>query len=100
MAVATEKPKIDTEQKTRLTPRFKVLLHNDDVTTMNFVVDILVSIFHRNHQDAIKIMLEVHNEGVGLAAVLTQEEAEFRIEQAVSKARTAKFPLALTMEPE
>ena len=84
----------------RLTPRFRVLIHNDDVTPMDFVVMVLVDIFKKAFPEAMEIMLEAHNSGVALVTVLPFEEAEFRIDQAHSAARTAKYPLTLSLETE
>jgi ATP-dependent Clp protease adaptor protein ClpS len=84
----------------RLTPRYKVLIHNDDVTPMDYVVYVLMNVFKKSVQDAAEIMIEAHNTGVALVEVLPLEEAELRIEQAHSLARTQKFPLTFTCEPE
>jgi ATP-dependent Clp protease adaptor protein ClpS len=93
-------PQQDTNQKTRHAPLFRVLLHNDDVTTMEFVVHILRTQFHKSEQDAIQIMLVAHNTGIAHVATLPLEQAEFRVDQSQSLARTRKFPLKLTFEPE
>jgi ATP-dependent Clp protease adaptor protein ClpS len=92
--------KKDTQAKKRLAPRYRVLIHNDDVTPMDFVVRVLMNIFKKNLQDAAEIMLTAHNTGVALVVVLPLEEAELRTEQAHSIARTAKYPLTFTYEPE
>jgi ATP-dependent Clp protease adaptor protein ClpS len=84
----------------RLTPRFRVLIHNDDVTPMDFVVYVLMNVFKKSVQDAAEIMIEAHNSGVALVEVLPLEQAELRIEQCHSLARTQKFPLTFTAEPE
>jgi len=89
-----------TENKTRLTPRYKVLVHDDDKTTFDFVIYMFVSIFHKKTEDAVQLTLQVHNEGIALADVLPFEQAELRVEQATSLARTHKFQIAITMEPE
>lgn len=91
-------PKIDKEVKR---PRlYKVLLHNDHYTTREFVVEILRDVFHRNEQDAIQIMLHVHNNGVGVAGVYAFEIAETKIRKVETLARAQEFPLRMTMEPE
>jgi len=84
----------------RVAPRYKILIHNDSVTPMDFVVDILTSIFKKDFPGATSIMLEAHNSGVALVDVMGLEEAEFRVEQAHGIARTAKFPLTFSIEPE
>lgn len=92
--------KKDTQDKPRLAPRYRVLIHNDDVTPMDFVVHVLMNIFKKNISDAADIMLTAHNTGVALVVVLSLEEAELRVDQAHSLARTAKYPLTFTYEPE
>lgn len=77
---------------------FRVFLHNDDYTTMEFVVQILVDVFHKNGEQASAIMLEVHEKGVGLCGVYTQEIAETKIAQVHARARKAGFPLRCTLE--
>jgi ATP-dependent Clp protease adaptor protein ClpS len=91
-----------TEERPRTkTPRrYRVLLHNDDFTTMDFVVEILVRYFRRAATEATRIMLEVHLRGVGVAGVYTREIAESKIAQVTEVARDRGFPLLLTMEPE
>ena len=95
-------PKVttDTDEKTKLAPQYRVLIHNDDVTPMGFVVYVLMSVFGRNEADAFEIMLTAHNTQVALVAVLPLEEAEFRVDKAHSMARTQKYPLTFTYEPE
>jgi ATP-dependent Clp protease adaptor protein ClpS len=89
-----------TDVKPRLTPRYRVLVHNDDVTPAAFVVVVLMRIFRKNQQDAMQIMETAHFTGVALVTVLPLEQAELRTEQAHSLARTQKFPLTFTYEPE
>ena len=84
----------------RLAPRYRVLIHNDDITPMNFVVLILTRFFKKEDAEALEIMFEAHHKEVALVDVMGLEEAEFRVEQAHSLARTAKFPLTFTIEPE
>ncbi|MGB5265158.1 MAG: ATP-dependent Clp protease adaptor ClpS [Polyangiales bacterium] len=88
-------------QKKLKRPRlFRVLLHNDDYTTREFVVHVLNTVFHLGEQDAIRIMLHVHNNGVGVAGVFTREVAESKIQRVEQLAQEHEFPLRLTMEPE
>jgi len=79
---------------------YRVLIHNDDKTTMGFVVQILVSVFALQNEKAIQIMLEAHDTQVALVTVETLERAEFHVEQCRSLARAQKYPLTLTIEPE
>jgi ATP-dependent Clp protease adaptor protein ClpS len=87
------------EQPPRLAPRYKVLIHNDDSTPMDFVILVLQDIFKKEMNDAFEIMLTAHHTGLALVCVLPLEEAELRIEQAHSMARPRKYPLTFTCEP-
>ena len=81
-------------------PLFKVLMHNDDYTTMEFVVMILVNVFHRSESEAVRTMLEVHQQGAGVAGVYGREVAEAKVAKVELLARQHQFPLRCTMEPE
>lgn len=91
-----------TESKTKLEkPKlFKVLLHNDDFTTMEFVVFVLEYVFMRDTMEAFSIMMKVHNEGVGLAGVYPYEIANMKAEKAMNLARAREYPLLCTVEEE
>jgi ATP-dependent Clp protease adaptor protein ClpS len=91
-----------TEEKTRLKkpPLYKVLLHNDDYTTMEFVVFVLRTVFQRSEADAVRIMLSVHNQGAGVAAVYTYEIAESKVATVTEMARENDFPLLASLEEE
>lgn len=80
--------------------RYQVLLHNDDYTTREFVVEILMGVFHRTESDAIAIMLHVHHNGIGVAGVYTREVAETKVTTVEARAKEQEFPLRVTMEPE
>jgi len=80
--------------------RYKVLLHNDDYTTMEFVVWILETIFRHDLASATRIMLHVHKNGIGVAGVYPREVAETRATQVEKLAREHEFPLRCTTEPE
>ena len=86
--------------KTRRPSLYRVLLHNDDYTTMEFVVEVLVEHFDKTATEATRIMLQVHHAGVGVAGTYTRDEAETRIERVSTAAQAEGFPLLLTMEPE
>ena len=77
---------------------YKVLLHNDDYTTMEFVISILETVFHKSPNDAAQIMLNVHNEGVGIAGVYTKEICETKISVVHQLAKKNEFPLRCSME--
>lgn len=87
-----------TERKLKKPKMYKVLLHNDDYTTMEFVVFILQGIFHRSEADALQIMLHVHKNGIGVAGVYSYDIAETRIAQVEALARQHEFPLRCSME--
>jgi len=87
-----------TRAKLKKPKLYKVLLHNDDYTTMEFVVFVLMSIFHRSETDAVQIMLHVHKNGIGVAGVYTYDIAETRIAQVEALARQHEFPLRCSME--
>ena len=91
-----------TESETKLEkPKlFKVLLHNDDFTTMEFVVFVLEYVFVRSAPDAFAIMLKVHNEGIGLAGVYPYEIANMKSEKAMNLAKAREYPLLCTVEEE
>jgi ATP-dependent Clp protease adaptor protein ClpS len=78
---------------------FKVLLHNDDYTSMEFVVSLLEKIFNKSTIEATRIMLNVHNEGTGVAGVYTREICETKIAVVHELARKNNFPLRCSMEP-
>ena len=79
---------------------YRVLLHNDDYTTMEFVVEILVHIFHKTIEDATRIMLNVHENGIGVCGVYTFEVAETKVDTVHSLAREHGFPLKCSMEKD
>jgi ATP-dependent Clp protease adaptor protein ClpS len=87
-----------SEKKLKKPPLYQVLLHNDDYTTMEFVVHVLQNIFGRSTADAVVIMLKVHNEGVGVAGVYTFEVAEMKVNKATALARENEYPLLCTIE--
>lgn len=91
--VATE-----TAKKVEKPPLYKVLLYNDDYTTMEFVVYVLKAVFHKPEPDAVRIMLAVHHQGVGVAGVYTYEIAEAKVEKVTQLARANDFPLLCTLE--
>ncbi len=80
--------------------KYKVYLLNDDYTTMEFVIDILMGIFHKSYAEAERIMLEIHKKERGLCGVYTYEIAETKIAQVHKRARDNGFPLKAYMEEE
>src|SRR6476646_7724228 len=88
----------ESAEKVEEPPLFKVLLHNDDYTTMEFVVWVLQSVFYMPEEQAIQVMLNVHVRGVGVAGVYTHEVAEMKVDKTISLEREHEFPLLCTME--
>lgn len=88
-----------TETTTRLCPMYKVIMHNDDETPMDFVVEVIVQVFNKELLRAVEIMLQIHYLGQGLAGVYALEHAELKVDQTHSLAKTHKFPLTCTIEP-
>ena len=89
------------EEKKLARPRmFRVLLHNDDYTPMDFVVRLLQSVFHHNETESTRIMLQVHNHGAGVAGIYTHEIAETKVAQVHMMARENDCPLMASLEPE
>lgn len=80
--------------------KYKVYLLNDDYTSMEFVIDVLMSIFHKNYEQAQSIMLEVHKQERGLCGVYSHEIAETKVMEVIKKAQDNSFPLKAMMEEE
>ena len=93
---------VATETRTKVArpPLYKVLLHNDDYTTQDFVVFILESIFDHPPETAVQIMLHVHTRGIGIAGLFPYESAEAKVSQVHALARENEYPLRCSMEPE
>lgn len=91
-----------TESETKLEkPKlYKVILHNDDFTTMEFVVFVLEYVFMRTDAEAFTIMLKVHNEGMGIAGIYPYEIANMKSQKAMNLARSREYPLLCTVEEE
>ena len=87
--IKLEKPKL-----------YKVLLHNDDFTTMEFVVFVLQYVFMRDEAEAFTIMLKVHNEGLGIAGIYPYEIANMKADKAINLAKAREYPLLCTVEEE
>ncbi len=89
-----------SQQKVARPRMWRVLLHNDDYTTQDFVVWILETIFQKPRGDAMAIMMSVHRSGLGVAGVYTHDVAETKMKSARQVAEEHEFPLLITMEPE
>ncbi len=94
----------DTDVVERVKPvvprRYKVVFHNDDYTTMEFVVEVLATFFHKNQAEATHVMLTIHKTGKGIAGIYTREIAETKVAQVMDYAKKHGMPLLLTAEPE
>jgi ATP-dependent Clp protease adaptor protein ClpS len=97
--IVTER-KTRTKSKTAKPPLFKVILLNDDYTPMEFVVEVLKAVFHKPHAEATRIMLHVHQNGMGVAGVYPFEVAETKTTTVEELARQAEYPLKCVMEKE
>lgn len=92
--IATQnKPKLQQPRK------YKVLLHNDDYTTMEFVIHVLKKFFNKTSVDAQRVMMHVHTKGIGVCGVYTYEVAESKVAQVTKYARKNGHPLRCTCEP-
>jgi len=94
-----DKPASKTKEKFKEPEQYKVVLLNDHFTTMDFVVDILMDIFHKSMEDANKIMLDVHKKGRGIVGIYTWDIAVTKSEQVHAAAKAKEFPLLCIVEP-
>ncbi|MBW1956265.1 MAG: ATP-dependent Clp protease adapter ClpS [Deltaproteobacteria bacterium] len=90
----------EVDAETREPAMYRVLLHNDDYTTMDFVVAVLMGVFNKSLEEATRIMLNVHQSGIGVCGVFTFEVAETKVQMVHELARENGFPLKCTMERE
>ncbi len=97
-----EDGEVSTIHKSKVKPPviYKVLMHNDDFTAMEFVVHVLQKFFNKSQAQATQIMLAVHNRGVGICGVFTKEVAEMKIVKVSNYARQSGHPLKCSMEPD
>jgi ATP-dependent Clp protease adaptor protein ClpS len=97
-------PKIEKEIETVLEvvepTKYKVLLHNDDYTSMDFVVEILMGVFHKNLLESEQIMLDIHKKGRAICGIYTFEIAQTKVQQVKTMAKSSGFPLLATLEEE
>lgn len=89
-----------TRTRTKKPSMYKVLMLNDDYTPMEFVVQVLEQFFNKAHEEAVKIMLHVHQRGVGVCGVYTYEVAETKVTQVIDYARKNQHPLQCTLEKD
>ena len=86
------------EDEVKEPPLYKVIIHNDDYTSMDFVVSILIKIFHKSNEEAEKIMLLVHYTGFGVCGLYPKEIAETKVAMVHNTAKSAGFPLKASMD--
>ncbi len=91
---------VETEKRLKRPSLFKVLLHNDDYTTKEFVVQILEAVFNKDNTEAVQIMLHVHRNGVGVAGVYPFEVAETKVKTVEGLAQQYEYPLKCSVEEE
>ncbi|MFO0576042.1 MAG: ATP-dependent Clp protease adapter ClpS [Polyangia bacterium] len=93
---------LDKKAAPKLKPpqMYKVLLHNDDYTAMDFVVMVLMTVFNHSESSATRIMLHIHQNGLGVAGVFPFEIAETKVARVMALAKEAQYPLLCTMEPD
>lgn len=85
---------------TNFPKHYKVIFHNDDFTTMEFVVKVLVEVFYKSESEATAIMLAVHEQGKGVAGIYSYDMALSKANKATAMAKAEGFPLRITVEPE
>ncbi len=85
-------------ERTQEPPMYRVLLHNDDYTSMEFVVEVLMYVFGKSAEEATQIMLNVHRQGIGVCGIFIREIAETKVETVHSLAREREHPLKSSME--
>lgn len=91
---------VDPKTKVKKPPFYRVIMLNDDYTPMDFVVQVLKSVFRHPHEDAIRIMLEIHHRGAGVCGTFTRDVAETKVEIVVGMAKQNEYPLQCVMEKE
>jgi ATP-dependent Clp protease adaptor protein ClpS len=91
---------VETRDEIKEPPMYRVLLHNDDYTTMEFVIEILMVVFSKSPESAAKIMLNVHQKGIGVCGVYTHELAETKVDTVHNLARENGYPLRCSMEQD
>lgn len=91
---------VQSKPKVKLPSMYKVIMLNDDYTPMEFVVMVLEQCFAKSHEDAVKVMLHVHQKGVGVCGIYTYEVAETKVQQVMDLAQKHQHPLQCTLEKE
>ncbi|PIE18188.1 MAG: ATP-dependent Clp protease adaptor ClpS [Proteobacteria bacterium] len=91
---------LERKPKTKRPKLYRVIVHNDDYTTMEFVVWVLQVVFHKTETEATHLMLSIHHKGKGIAGVFTRDLAETKAARAMAEAEDQGMPLQVTTEPE
>jgi ATP-dependent Clp protease adaptor protein ClpS len=103
MTEPRDQESVQTAVRPRTTPRrarrWQVVLHNDDYTSMAFVVEVLMRHFGKSEPEAVFVMLQVHHKGAGVAGVYTRDVAETKVVRVTDEARSEGMPLRVTAEP-
>jgi len=89
---------VKNDQEIREPKMYRVILHNDDYSTMDFVIEVLISIFHKPAADATRIMIDVHKKGMGICGVYTYDIATTRVARVHQLAKKREFPLKCSLE--
>ena len=98
LEVPGSEPEVTVEDELKEPRQFKVLLHNDDYTSMDFVVEVLMNVFGKSETEAFAVMMSVHEKGIGLCGIFTAEVAETKVQIVHQMARARSFPLRCSME--
>ena len=96
----SEETVLDRESTTKKPPMYRVILHNDDYTTMEFVVYVLQFVFRKSETASTHLMLTIHHKGQGIAGVFTRDIAETKTQEVITLAEEHGMPLLCTMEPD
>lgn len=91
---------LEPKTKTKRPPFFKVVMLNDDYTPMDFVIQILTGIFKHSAEDAMTIMMKIHDQGSATCGIFTRDVAETKIDMVIAVARKNEYPLQCAMERE
>lgn len=95
-----EKSNVKTRSRYKKPRMYKVVIYNDDVTTMEFVVMLLEKIFHKSHEDAEKLMMDIHTSGMAVVGIYTYDMARTKVGRATLMAQEKGFPLRIVYKPE
>ena len=99
MAIAEVKVNSQSETELAEPLTYYVIMHNDDKTPMDFVIDVLIEIFHHNDQTAVDLMMKIHEEGKAIVGVYNLEIAEQKVSDVTFVAKSHNYPLKSTVEP-